>query len=225
MSDQRTSSTIVDLSGVSKQWSRMIEDFEAEFAGGVAKLELAKSHPDVKTRFFDFLHVLADERAAMLPFEKRPAWKTIKIGTHYSKQDLQKAVEEEGYKLSDWAKEVVGNKGFTIETIERNLELFTATVAELGFKNGANVKDIYEKLDKLGFSKCPVETALQLRRVYKDQPMDEWRIVVSEPLADSGGGLRVLYVERNQGGSWVRSYFARPGSVWDGHCRLVFCRK
>lgn len=226
MSDQRTSSATVDPSGVSKQWSRMVEDWCPEFAGGAAKLELAKGHPDVKTRFFDFLHILADERAAMLPFEVRPVWKTVKVGTHKSKKDLQKAVETEGHKLSDWAKDLFGQKKFPLTTDERTIELYTATVAELGFPDGAaTVKEIYAKLDQLGFGVCPHETALQLRRVYKDQPMDEWRLVITEPVAVSSRDLCVLYVARYSNGSWVIGSYAYPDDHWRSDYRLVFCRK
>lgn len=230
MSDQRTSSTVVDPaedqeSGIAKQWNRMIADFESEFTGGPAKLELAKGHPEVKSRFFAFLHQLADERAALLPFEQRPVWKTVKVGTHKSKKDLKKATEDEGHKFSDWAADLFNQKKFPLSNEERTVELYTATVAELGFKEGATVKEIYAKLDSLGFGVCPHETAVQLRRVYKDQPMNEWRIVITEPVADSDGGLAVLLVGRNSYASWVGRGYARPGSRWHADNRLVFCRK
>lgn len=223
MSDQSTSNE--SEIGVVKQWRRMIEDFESEFTGGAAKLELAKGHPEVKTRFFAFLHQLADERAAMLPFEKRPVWKTIRVGTHKSKKDLQKVTEDEGHKFSEWAKDLFNQKKFPLATEERTIELHTATVAELGFPKGATVKDIYAKLDQLGYGICPHETAVQLRRVYKDQPMGEWRIVVTEPVTDSDGDLVVLSVGRLSDGSWVGRGYADPGDVWYADYHLVFCRK
>lgn len=154
-----------------------------------------------------------------------PVWKTITIGTHKDKDSLKAAVEAAGHMLSDWSKGVVKNKDFAVVGEERQLDLFSCTVAELGFPDGARVDTIYAKLDELGFGKCPDETALQLRREYTDQPMDEFRIVISEPLQGSDGDLGVLGVDRYSGGSWVRWYFARPGCVCYADHHLVFCRK
>jgi hypothetical protein len=152
-------------------------------------------------------------------------WKTITIGTHASKDELKKAVTDEGHKFAVWALGLIDAEGFTIETTPRQIELFTATVVEIGFPKGGKVKDIYAKLDELGFTVCPDETALQLRREYKDQPMDEWRRVVTEPKADADGDLHVLRVGRDSDGSWVSWLYADPDDVWGENCRLVFCRK
>ncbi|MCR4278082.1 MAG: hypothetical protein NUV80_05150 [Candidatus Berkelbacteria bacterium] len=211
--------------GLAKHMGRIVEDASLKYPGGLAKLELVKGDPDFVEELYKLFEARATKRAEVLAFSERPAWKTITVGTHPNKKDLQKTVETEGHKLSDWAKEVVKNKLFTVETEERKLDLYTATVAELGFPNGAKVSDIYAKLDEFGFGKCPDETALQLRREYTDQPMDEWRIVVSEPLADAYGDLIVLSVVRYSYGSWVYGNYAIPDIVWSGYYRLVFCRK
>lgn len=169
---------------------------------------------------------LADERAAMLPLKQRPVWKTVKVGTHKSEKDLKKAVEDEGHKFSDWVVHLFNQKKFGLVTDgERTIDLYTATVAELGFPKGGTVKEIYAKLDQLGFGVCPQETAVQLRRVYKDQPMNERRIVITEPVADADGYLHVLYVARDSDGSWVDRRYAGPGRFWYDVSRLVFCRK
>ncbi len=158
-------------------------------------------------------------------FSNLPVWKIVTVGTHRNKKALRQAVLDEGHRISDWSEELIKNKKFAVETEERTLELFTCTVAELGFPNGAKVSDIYAKLDEFGFGICPHETALQLRREYKDQPMDEQLIVVSEPLTDANGNLGVFYVERYSNGSWVDWSYARPDGVWHEDCPLVFCRK
>lgn len=162
---------------------------------------------------------------AALAFTEGLAWKTIELGTHKSKDNLIKATEKEGHKISRSAMRFVNYKNFTVVSTKRKLELFETTVGKLGFPDGARVDVIYAKLDELGYTKCPNETALQLRRDYKDQPMYESRIVVSEPLADADGGLDVLLVAHDSNGSWVSRRYAAPGLVWCGYYRLVFCRK
>lgn len=155
-----------------------------------------------------------------------PVWKTITIGTHKDKDSLEAAVEAAGHKFSKWARDIVANRDFaSVRQQERKLDLFTCTVAELDFPDGAGVDAIYAKLDELGFGKCPDETALQLRLAYADQPMDECRIVISEHRLGAPGGLSVLSVGRGSDGSWVDRSYANPDGVWVGDCPLVFCRK
>ena len=226
---QRTSEVGIDVkpvsAGLAKLLGRMVEDAMPNYPGGLANAELVKGDPDFVAEFYNFCNARAAKRAETLAWQQRPAWKVITIGTHASKEELKKAVTDEGHKFSDWALGLIDTDGFTVETTPRQIGLFTATVAEIGFSKSAKVKDIYAKLDELGYAVCPDETALQLRRDYLDQPMDEWRRVVTEPKAGSYGFLSVLRVVRGQDGSWVYSYYAGPGDVWDGDYRLVFCRK
>lgn len=222
---QRTLENKPVSEGLAKQLGRMIEDAMPNYSGGTAKAELAKGDPELIPEFFGFLDIRAAKRAELLAFTERPAWKPITIGTHKDKDSLKAAVEAAGHKFSDWANGVVKNAKFAVETTERKLDLFTCTVAELGFPDGARVDAIYAKLDSLGFGKCPDETALQLRLAYADQPMDEFRIVISEPRAGAAGFLRVLYVVRSSRGSWVFGLYAGPDYVWRGDYPLVFCRK
>jgi hypothetical protein len=153
-------------------------------------------------------------------------WMTLTVGTHATKNNLRKAVTDEGHKLCFWAMEFVDNKEFAVETTEREVELFKATLAELGLPNETLAKKVHEKLDELGFTMCPDETALQLRRAYKDQPLYEAIIVVSEPRASADGIPKVLLVERSPNGSEVSCMYAFPTGIWWGGSKpLVFCRK
>ena len=212
-------------SGLAKHVGRIVEDACLKYPGGTAELELVKGDPELVPELYKLFKDRAAKRAELLAFSERPAWRTVTIGTHKDKKSLRQAVLDEGHRISDWSEQVIKNKKFAVETAERKLELFAATVKEITGKDQASVSEIYARLNELGFGICPHETALQLRREYKDQPMDEWRIVISEPLADSDGFLNVLRVVRGQDGSWVSSFFAHPGYVWNGFYRLVFCRK
>lgn len=211
--------------GLAKHMGRIVEDASLKYPGGLAKLELVKGDPDFVEELYKLFEARATKRAELLAFSDRPAWMTVTIGTHKDKKGLRQAVLDEGHRISDWSEEVIKNKKFAVETTERKLELFTATVKEVTGKDQARVDEIYARLDELGFGICPHETALQLRRELKDQPMDTFRIVISEPLAGADGLLGVLYVERSSVGSWVYGFYADPDVVWHGRCPLVFCRK
>jgi len=89
---------------------------------------------------------------------------------------------------------VIENEKFTLETQEREIKPFTATVAELGFPDGAKVRDVYAELDKHGFGICPHETALQIGRSDPFPSGNRLLIVVAEPLVGADGGLLILFL-------------------------------
>jgi hypothetical protein len=154
---------------------------------------------------------------------KCPVWKTIKLGTGLkTADDFRKAIKECGMKISSWASDILGKPVFTVAVKETELDLAVASVAELGFKNGATREQIYSRAKELGLELCPNEVGPQLRLQYKDQPNSEWLAVAIEPITDSGGGLRLFSVGRDDGGLWLSSDYGRPGSVWSGGGCFVF---
>jgi hypothetical protein len=221
--NQRTSQVNPVSAGLARTIGQMVEAAALKYNGGAAKLELVKGDPEFQEFLFQLWDARAIKRTELLAFTDRPAWKVVKVGGQ-SKEDLIRAVKAAGHKFSDYSLQVINNKGFTTLPEEREIELFTCTVAELGFANGACVNQIYVKLAEYGFDKCPDETALYLRMAYTDQPMNEWRIVISEPYTGSDGCPRVLDVGRSDDASWVNSNYAYPAYTWDGNFRLVFRR-
>lgn len=166
----------------------------------------------------------SNSNASLVDMRSLTVWKTIVIGIHKDKNALVAAVEAAGHNVVPHVKSVVENEQFKTETAKRTIELFTATVAELGFPYGARVDAIYTKLDELGFGICPSETALQLRIAYLDQS-DDCRLIVAEPVAEPFGDLRVLSVESFCDSSSVGWDCANPDHQWYDTDRLVFCRK
>lgn len=155
--------------------------------------------------------------------EKFPTWKTVRIGTHRSVEDLSKALGNAGYRVSDWANDILGK--ITVSPTEKELELVVITVGDLGFKNGAKREDIYRRAQELGLDLCPAEVGPQLRLQYKDQPMGEWLLIAMEPIADSDGGLHVFNVERHGDEIWLHASCGYPGCFWYAGGRWVFVRR
>ena len=128
-------------------------------------------------------------------------------------------------RIGDWVNDALGKPAFMASTEEAEVELVVASVAELGFKDGATLKDIYVRAQDLGLDLCPPEVGPQLRLQYTDQPKGEWLIIAMEPITDSDGDLSLLYVEHDGGGRWLRADYGHPGNVWSGYCRFVFLRR
>lgn len=140
-------------------------------------------------------------------------WKTITI-KKVTAQQLEKA----GYKVSDWAKDLLSKTKFKKET----LNLVNISVAELGFPDGATRQQIYDKAKELGLEFCPASVGPVLRMEYQDQPNGERLLIGMEPVTVSVGNLRVFGVERDDGDRWLNRHYDDPEDVWDGRNRWVF---
>ena len=154
-------------------------------------------------------------------------WKTIRLGTNGLKtaDDFRKFLKDNGFSIGDYANDILGKPTFTAAAEEIELDLVVASVAELGFKNGATREQIYARAKELGLDLCPAEVGPQLRLQYKDQPNGEWLIVAMEPIADSGGSLRLFGVLRSDSGLWLGGFCGWPDCVWYSGSRFVFSRR
>ena len=150
-------------------------------------------------------------------------WKTIKIGTQKSVKDLTKALTGNGFRISDWAADIL--KKTTLAQTETEIELVLVTVADLGFTKATRRDAIYNRAKELGLDLVPPEVGPQLRLAYTDQPMGEWLLMGMEPIAGSGGRLRVFSVVRREDGLWLRTHYGVPGREWSPGNRWVFARR
>lgn len=182
------------------------------------------SDPDWETPAKRFLRKENPWEAVTAPDFK--VWRTIKLGTGLkAADDFSRALGENGCKVSDWSKDILGKSEFTVASEETEVDLVVVSVGELGFKEGATRKDIYERAQELGLALCPSEVGPQLRLQYKDQPQGEWLLVAIDPIADSDGRPFVFHVEHDDKGLWLRSYCGLPGRIWAAGSRWVFLRR
>lgn len=116
-----------------------------------------------------------------------PIWKTISIGTHARIDELKDAILSSGFRIGDWANDVLGEPNFTVASEEKKIDLVRITPKDLGFKEGAYREDIYNRALELGLKLCPLEVGPQLRLQYIDQPRLESLQIGMEPQVDSEG--------------------------------------
>lgn len=173
-------------------------------------------------RLQQVLQVLAE-----IPSDPK-VWKRITIGTGIDADGYRKAIKgkkvgNKNMDIGNYANDILGKTAFAVVTEEIELDLVVVSVAELGFKNGAKMKDIYDLAREKGLQLCPNQVGPELRLQYEDQPNGEWLVIgMEEPIADSDGDLRVFYVEHHDDGLWLYARFGDPGCVWDSHDRFVF---
>jgi hypothetical protein len=181
-------------------------------------------HKDLK-RELEFIPDLVAEYRQSLPLLERPIWKTIQLGTHANNKALRQSLLDTGYRISDWAGDILKKTAVSTEPTEANVVIVTA--AELGFPDGATRQQIYDKAISMGFELCPAEVGPQLRLQYPadEQPMNEWLFVAMEPIKGSGGHLEVFSVGRGDDGAWLYGDYDDPDDVWDAGFRWLFRRK
>ena len=154
-----------------------------------------------------------------------PIWKTIKLGTGLkTADDFRQVLKKAGCKIGNWGNDILGKSVFTASETEIEVDLVNVSVAELGFKDGATRRDIYERALELGLGLCHAEVSPQLRLQYKDQPMGEWLLIGMELISNSRGGLSVFNVGHDGDGFWLDGYGGYPDDFWDDH-RWVFVRR
>ena len=152
-------------------------------------------------------------------------FKTIKLGTGLkTADDFRKSFKDNGFKLGDWANDILGKPVFTVATEETELDLVVVSVAELGFKKGATREQIYTRAEERGLYRCPAEVGPQLRLQYADQPNGEWLIVAMEPIRYSACRLELFLVEHDDDGLWLYSSYDDSDLVWNADNPWVFAR-
>ena len=150
-------------------------------------------------------------------------WKTVKLGTHRDVNALRTDLKKAGRRIGDWASDILGR--ITLGDTEHDIELILVSVRELGFKNGATRKDIFDREVEKGLDLCPTEVGPQLALQYLDQPLGEWIIVAMEPIAASVGGLSLFRVGCGGDGLWLYTRFGDSAFFWHPGFRFVFVRR
>ena len=168
-------------------------------------------------------------RSAFCPPETTTAprvfttWKTIMLGTHKTVKDLSQALTDGGFRIGDYAAQIL--KKTPLAETEMEIELVLVSVADLGFTKATSRDAIYDRAKELGLDLVPAEVGPQLRLAYTNQPMNEWMVMAMEPIPGSGGGQDVFGVEHRGDGRWLLGLSGDPVSMWYPAYRWVFARR
>jgi hypothetical protein len=157
---------------------------------------------------------------ALLPPQKFEIWRTIRIGGFRNADEVRKAIKNAGMNIGNYANDILGK--IPLATSETDVNIVLLSVADLGFKNGAEYGKICSRAKELGLELCPAEVGSQLRLQYKDQPNGEWLIVAMKPITDSDDDLELFVVERDDFGLWLYIDYGYSDNFWDSSNRFAF---
>lgn len=89
------------------------------------------AHSDSTNQLHQLIYKLAAEYQATKPLLERRSRFTLMLGGFKSKEDMITAVVDDGHEFTDWARQIIYNKKFTLMTEAGEYEFFETTVKEL----------------------------------------------------------------------------------------------
>lgn len=135
-----------------------------------------------------------------IPF---PLWHTVRIGCRRTHRDYLRVARGLGGRV-DAGVSVYGLiERIPLASEPVDLDLFEATMADLGFRKAATLGLIRERVREFGLGQCPEETALALHEQYHAiDPSVRRRVVLTSAILDKLGHERLLTLGPEKPGTW-----------------------
>ena len=172
-----------------------------------------------------------------------PTWCVLRRKVYQSVADLCSAIEASGAKISDRAKELLQNEGFGLTSPEddfqlppqgkefqltrqeEDVDLVCVSNSDLGKPEGCTLQVTIYLAAERDLYPCPVDSAPQLREAYRDQPLGESLIVVTEPMSNSVGRLCLFALLCDDNVRWLHGFYGSPTYFRVGGKLFVFRRR
>lgn len=162
--------------------------------------------------------------------------KTISVRFDRVERDtLPGLLEENAVSVNAYAEEFFSHPSFGSETGKGMAPVVIASLAELGFEDGATSQEILERIPFLGLKPCRSAAGLYLRLAWKDQPKSRNSIlsgqhhapdgsvtVFSIPLEQDDSFPKGLYLRNVDGRLWLRGYVCDASYRWSCDDFLAF---
>ncbi|MFA6077981.1 MAG: hypothetical protein WC724_03095 [Candidatus Paceibacterota bacterium] len=156
---------------------------------------------------------------------KFSSWKTITIGNYKNTDELKEDILKLGFRIGDWANDILNDPSFDLASKEIKIDLICITVGELGFKNGAYLKEIQDRALSLGLKYCPMEVGPQLRRQYIDQPrLESLQIGMQSQVDSKGHKSEFRVVHGVDGFMWLVGDHKHQDNFWEEGEQFIFVK-
>ena len=113
-------------------------------------------------------------------------WKTIDFGDFVIRDEasLKEDCAKLGYGVSNWLNPFIFNgiNNFTPEASDSTVDLVRVSGIELGLCDSTKISDVLYLAEENNLKLCSIATAVQLRRKYLDQALDEVLYVGMSPI-------------------------------------------
>lgn len=136
--------------------------------------------------------------------------------------ELEESLASGGFRVSDWAKDMLRSRDFTTLPNQQSISLVKVSPLNMGMTGNPTLSEIVERAKVFSLGKVPAEVAPYLRMADTDQPLGDLYFTAMEPIADSDGDPNVFELERDEDGSWLRGDWADPDDQWRPRDQFVF---
>jgi hypothetical protein len=141
-----------------------------------------------------------------------------------------------GIKLNAHANTLLTSEKFQTTNMRRDIEVAMVRVRDLGFDDGANTADVYQRAITRQLALCPISLAPHFRLQYQDQhegTSDQPQTpnsapagsitVACAPIDTDDDFPKGFYLRRIDGELWLRGYRADSTHVWHADDCFAFC--
>ena len=134
-------------------------------------------------------------------------WKTLAIGS-ISKEQLVAEIKKKA-NINDWALDAINQKSFICQNNKEYIYLILITPRQFGFTEEPLLCEMYARVLSVYLKLCPIQTGLDLRLSYTDQPIDQKIRIGMELVKDSDGSEHQFYLENTAthglslGSNWI----------------------
>lgn len=163
-------------------------------------------------------------------------FRTVVVGGLTKSQLIQK-LQQYSILMNEYGERLFADDIFTTSDTKYSLQTVELTVSNLGFPDGANTVQIFERASELGLELCPLELGAHLRLEYLDQPEGYLGnplqrqqapsgsiTIASEILNEDDDFPKGFYLRRINGVLWLRGYLADHLHVWNHDDHFIFCQ-
>ena len=154
---------------------------------------------------------------------KWEVWKTLTVGG-IAKEELLRRLDAEGFRVSDWARDIMGKPGFVTSAKSVDVPFARCRVSDPGFTEKPTTVELFDRnrLAGLGLDLCQPEDGPYLRLGFPEQRANDWFWMAMEPITDSDGNPNVFCIGRYEGERWLVAGWAGPGCGWVLGAEIVF---
>ena len=154
-------------------------------------------------------------------------WKIIE---KFDTDNLQKYIIElksKNYILSEWIIDVFKNYKSDLKKDEFPINLYRIFVKDLGISKPTTLKEIYNKLEDIGFKLVQPELVLISRLIYDEQKTGEWLRFATpfDSLVDSDGVPHLPKLGKALNKYFIETYWSYRDAVFHPHNEFVVRKK
>ncbi len=149
-----------------------------------------------------------------------------------SKDQLLLKLEGSSILLNEYSRQLFASELFATSAEIGRASIIELAVEDLGFRNGANLIEINDRMKQLNLFECPLELAPYFRLHYieqaelhesgKNKAPSGSVTVISRPLVDDDDFPKGFYLRKIDGKLWLRGYLCPMDHVWEPKARLAF---